>query len=164
MDQTPEREPVSSFFGKASIDKEKTVVYYIVNGYILNGCIENGYTIGGAFLSRNNTFATEQLTDSAYYILLSLLTPRHGYGIMKYVEELTEGEVTIGPATLYTLIKKMQEAGYIVLGEGEDERRKTYTATEKGRTIIEGEINRRSRMVDHGKAAWKSATEGINHE
>jgi DNA-binding PadR family transcriptional regulator len=55
--------------------------------------------------------------------------PGHGYMIMKYVEELTEGEFTVGPATLYTMIKKMQEAGYIALDKSEDERRKTYSVT-----------------------------------
>ncbi|MCX7920524.1 MAG: PadR family transcriptional regulator [Clostridia bacterium] len=106
-------------------------------------------------MSRNNSFTAQQLTDSAYYILLSMLAPRHGYAIMKYIEELTDGEITIGPATLYTLIRKMQEADYIVLGEGEgeDERRKTYRVTEKGRTAILNEIERRSRMAEHGKKA-----------
>lgn len=51
-------------------------------------------------MSKANTFETEQLTDPAYYILLSLLKAKHGYAIMKYVEDITEGQVIIGPATL----------------------------------------------------------------
>lgn len=50
-----------------------------------------------------------QLTDSGYYISLSLLEPKHGYGIMKYVEGLTEREFIIGPATLYTTLKKCKK-------------------------------------------------------
>ena len=101
----------------------------------------------------------EQLTDPAYYILISLLKPRHGYGIMKYIGELTKEEVTIGPATLYTLFKKMQQADYITLNDDEDERRKTYTLTPKGHAIIVNEIERRSRMARHGLLAIDQAKE-----
>ncbi|MCL6604787.1 MAG: PadR family transcriptional regulator [Paenibacillus sp.] len=107
---------------------------------------------------------TEQLTDSAYYILLSLLVPRHGYAIMKYVEELTEGEVVIGPATLYTLIKKMVTADYITAGDVEDDRRKPYCVTEKGKQIIDNEIERRSRMARQGMDAIQQAKEASDHE
>lgn len=110
-------------------------------------------------MSRNNSFETDQLTDSAYYILVSLLMPRHGYGVMKYIEELTEGEVRIGPATLYTLLKKMQDAGYIVLEEGEGERRKIYSVTDKGGEMIISEIERRSRMALHGKKVLSAIKE-----
>ncbi|MFE5323099.1 PadR family transcriptional regulator [Paenibacillus sp. NPDC056579] len=115
-------------------------------------------------MSRNNSLTAEQLTDSAYYIMLSLLSPRHGYGIMKYIEELTDGEVTIGPATLYTLIKKLQEADYILLDESDTERRKTYTATEKGKAITLNEIERRARMAHHGKIALESVGEAKTNE
>ena len=64
-------------------------------------------------MSRNNSLQEEQLTESGYYILLALLVPMHGYGISKYIEELTEKEVIIGPATLYTMLKKMQEQDYM---------------------------------------------------
>lgn len=113
-------------------------------------------------MSRNNSLQMDQLTDSAYYILLALLSPKHGYAIMKYIEELTSGEIKIGPATLYTLIKKLQETDFIVLNEDEDERRKTYHVTEKGRSIIASEIERRLRMAQHGNVALQSAKEEFN--
>ncbi|AIQ19306.1 hypothetical protein H70357_23275 [Paenibacillus sp. FSL H7-0357] len=115
-------------------------------------------------MSRANSLQTEQLTDSAYYILLALLTPKHGYAIMKYIEELTNGEVKIGPATLYTLIKKMQKSGYILLNEDDDDRRKTYQITQSGELIITAEIERRLRMVAHGNAAIQTAKEESSHE
>ncbi|MDQ0194340.1 PadR family transcriptional regulator [Paenibacillus wynnii] len=115
-------------------------------------------------MSRNNSMVTDQLTDSAYYILLSLLVPRHGYAIMKYIEELTEGEVIMGPATLYTLIKKMVAADYITAGDVEDDRRKPYGVTKKGKQIIDNEIERRSRMVRHGMNAIQQAKEVSDHE
>lgn len=105
----------------------------------------------------------DQLTDSAYYILLSLLEARHGYSIMKYIDNITSGEFSIGPATLYTLIKKLQDAGLIKLLKN-NERRKTYKATEHGKTILSNEIQRRSRMVQHGKEAFTLAEEGEKSE
>lgn len=35
------------------------------------------------------------LTEATYYILLSLVKPMHGYGIMQMVEEMTNGEVKL---------------------------------------------------------------------
>ncbi|AIQ53593.1 PadR family transcriptional regulator [Paenibacillus sp. FSL R7-0331] len=115
-------------------------------------------------MSRANSLQTEQLTDSAYYILLALIVPRHGYAIMKYIEELTDGEVKIGPATLYTLIKKMQKTGYILLNEDDDDRRKTYQLTAKGEWVITAEIERRLRMARHGNAALHQSKEEASHE
>lgn len=66
-----------------------------MNGYI---CLEEKHV-------KNNALESEQLTDPMYYILLSLLEERHGYAIMKFIEELTNGEVSMGPGTLYTLLK-----------------------------------------------------------
>lgn len=98
----------------------------------------------------------DQLTDAAYYILLSLLIPRHGYGIMSYIEQITGGEVEIGPGTVYTLIKKLQDNECIVISPEEDnERRKTYIITSKGRRLVTNEMERRKRMAEHGnRADW----------
>ena len=48
----------------------------------------------------------EALTDSTYLILLALLKPKHGYLIMKQIHELSQGTFEIGPATMYTILKK----------------------------------------------------------
>lgn len=104
-------------------------------------------------MSRNNSLQEEQLTESGYYILLALLVPMHGYGISKYIEELTEKEVIIGPATLYTMLKKMQEQDYIELA-GEEGRRKIYKLTERGLKVITMEKERRYKMALHGAEAF----------
>ena len=36
----------------------------------------------------------------------------HGYGVTKYIEELTDGEMVIGPATLYTMLKNASSRLY----------------------------------------------------
>ena len=41
------------------------------------------------------------LSESTYYVLLALLEPLHGYGVMQKVGQLSEGAVTVGPGTLY---------------------------------------------------------------
>ena len=41
------------------------------------------------------------LTEGVYYILLSLMEPMHGYGIMQNVEQLSKGRVKLAPGTLY---------------------------------------------------------------
>ncbi|MFZ5354019.1 MAG: PadR family transcriptional regulator [Bacillota bacterium] len=112
-------------------------------------------------MSRNSSFADEQLTDSSYYILLALLKPMHGYGIMQYVEELTDKEMLIGPASLYTILKKMQEADFIAPGEEDNDRRKTYVITEKGLEVIKKEIHRRIKMAEHGKKSLNILGGGI---
>lgn len=105
-----------------------------------------------------------QLTDSSYYILLALLEPKHGYGIMKYVEELTNGEFIIGPATLYTTLKKMQKTEFIVpVGESED-RKKIYKLTYLGKNVILDEIERRVRMAEQGKYVLSTILEGEKNE
>ena len=44
------------------------------------------------------------LTEAVYYILLSLVTPRHGYGIMQETERMSNGRVKLAAGTLYGAI------------------------------------------------------------
>ncbi|WBW97839.1 PadR family transcriptional regulator [Oceanirhabdus sp. W0125-5] len=102
-------------------------------------------------MARKSSFDEEQLTDSAYYILLTLVEEQHGYSIMQNIEELTDGELKIGPASLYTILKKMQSAEMINQIQNDNDRRKVYTITDKGRTVLLKEVKRRIRMAEHGK-------------
>ena len=101
-------------------------------------------------MSKNNTFEAEQLTDAAYYILLSLITKRHGYVIMQYIDQLTDGLISIGPATLYTLLKKMKLSGLIEQVDDLNDRKKQYHITGEGLLMLNNEIKRREKMVAHG--------------
>jgi DNA-binding PadR family transcriptional regulator len=92
----------------------------------------------------------DDIFDSAYYIMLSLGEPSHGYAIMQYVENLTYGVFKLGPATLYTTLKKLEKAGYIESVESSDSRRKLYELTEKGITALMNEIKKREMMAWHG--------------
>jgi len=89
----------------------------------------------------------EQLTDSVFYIMAALTTPRHGYAIMNLIEETTKGTVSIGPASMYTIIKKLLQQEFIYLYDDSDSRRKTYLLTEKGREVLTEDIERRKVMI-----------------
>ncbi|WP_077304482.1 PadR family transcriptional regulator [Terribacillus halophilus] len=102
----------------------------------------------------------EELTDPVFYILIALVEPRHGYAIMQYVEEETQGTFKIGPATLYTIIKKLVGAGLIEAEPESDPRRKTYAATAAGITKLEEEVVRRKRMVDLGMLVLQTKGRG----
>ena len=51
--------------------------------------------------------ANTALTEAVYYILLSLLTPMHGYGIMQNTESLSGGRVKLAAGTLYGAINSL---------------------------------------------------------
>ena len=88
------------------------------------------------------------LTQATYYILLSLTQPLHGYGIMQRVESMSEGEVKLGPGTLYGALSKLEKQGLIKKeGETGDNRRKQYILTNEGWAVVEIEFKRLSKLV-----------------
>jgi len=89
----------------------------------------------------------EQLTDSVFYIMAALTKPRHGYAIMSLIEETSNGVVTIGPASMYTIIKKLLQNNWIYLYDDSDSRRKVYTLTEQGRAILKEDLKIRKLMI-----------------
>lgn len=94
----------------------------------------------------------EQLTDSVFYIMAAFTTPRHGYAVMSVIEEITGGAVVIGPASLYTIIRKLTTEAYIELYEDSDSRRKVYMLTDRGREVLKQDIERRKTMVQFAEA------------
>ena len=89
------------------------------------------------------------MTEAMYYILLSLLRPGHGYGMMQRVKELSGGRLEMGPGTLYGVLARMNREGLIAL-TGEEGRRKNYAITETGRTALLAEYRRLKRLVADG--------------
>ena len=75
------------------------------------------------------------LTESLFYILLSVRKPNHGYGIIQEVAEMTGGRVSLGPGTLYGAINTLLERGWIVLHSAElgSRKKKEYLITPQGR-------------------------------
>ena len=92
------------------------------------------------------------LTEAVYYILLSLYTPMHGYGIMQKVKELSNQRVNLGAGTLYGAINTLLEKNWIAAISGEkDSRKKEYVITLSGKAVVLGEISRLNELIANGK-------------
>ncbi len=89
------------------------------------------------------------LTESMYYVLLALLNPQHGYGIMQLVDNVTGGKVKVGAGTLYNLLARFEEEKMIEQIKEED-RKKIYQITEKGLTILNQELQRLHNLIKDG--------------
>ncbi len=91
--------------------------------------------------------------------MAALTKPRHGYAIMNLIEETTKGVITIGPASMYTIIKKLLNQEWIYLPDKSDARRKTYQLTEKGRKTLEEDLQVRKLMVQLAENGLKEGDE-----
>lgn len=92
------------------------------------------------------------LTEAVYYILLSLYTPLHGYGIMQNVETLSAGRVKLAAGTLYGALNTMLEKDWIEALPGEkSSRKKEYQITDLGREIAATELIRLEELLNNGK-------------
>ncbi len=109
----------------------------------------------GFLLGRNDSLEMGELTDTTYYILLSLIEPKHGYLIMKTIEAMTNHTFSIGPASMYTTIKKLLTANLIALIEETDDKKKTYVTTEKGIELLQKEVERRKEMIRHAEMIFE---------
>lgn len=90
------------------------------------------------------------MTETIFYTLLALLTPNHGYGIMKFVRELTEDRVKLGTGTLYTMLGRLVEDRMItVINEADG--KKTYLLTETGKEILHLEQERLKQQYENGQ-------------
>ena len=94
------------------------------------------------------------LTPAVFNILLALADgEKHGYAIMLEVDQNTQGEVKMGPGTLYGSIKRMLAAGLIEEcderpdPELDDQRRRYYQLSGLGRQALTAEAERLSRQV-----------------
>ena len=88
------------------------------------------------------------MTRAEFHVLLALRhTSRHGYAIMQDVEELSEGQLRLGPGTLYTAIKRLLAAGLIAECEADGDRRRCYRLTRKGKAVATEEAQQLSNLV-----------------
>jgi DNA-binding PadR family transcriptional regulator len=108
------------------------------------------------------------LSPQQFHILLALVdAPRHGYGVIRDVEERTGGALRLGTGTLYTAIARLDALGLIEESArrapaGEDDARRTYyQLTALGRAVLRAETARLEALVRHaqrkgigGRPAW----------
>lgn len=89
------------------------------------------------------------MTETTYYTLLAVTTPRHGYAIMQFVSELTKGRIVLGTGTLYTMVGRLV-ADHII-HTVPDEEKKTYLVTDIGLTLLQLETERLENQLKDGK-------------
>ena len=100
-----------------------------------------------------STLTDTPLTESTYFILLSLsLGPKHGYAIMKDVQELSESRVLLSTGTLYGALKRLLDQGWIMRLDDVDAKgtvrdRKVYKLSENGRRALKDEIARLNKLL-----------------
>jgi DNA-binding PadR family transcriptional regulator len=98
------------------------------------------------------------LREPTFFILLGLSPgPKHGYGILKEVEALSEGRVRLSTGTLYGAIKRLLDDGWIrrvddPLPNDTDRERKAYALTEQGRRALNAEVERLRELVGVAQA------------
>lgn len=85
------------------------------------------------------------MTETAFYILLCLQKPNHGYGIVQIVEKLTDGAIRLSPGTMYGSLSKMEKDGLIRFLREED-KRKIYQITALGAEVLQIELRRIERL------------------
>ena len=91
------------------------------------------------------------LTEAVYYILLSLYSPLHGYGIMQNILKISDGRVNLAAGTLYGALTTLQEKGWIIaLEDDENSRKKLYEITDAGKVVVDAEIKRLEELLDNG--------------
>jgi len=87
------------------------------------------------------------LTETTLLVLLALYEPRHGYGINKFIEEKTDGRVSLGAGTLYNALDTLVKKQWIIPC-GEDSRKKDYVITDDGKRIVDVEKARLKQIID----------------
>ena len=96
--------------------------------------------------------ANTPLTEAFYYILLTLQSPLHGYGIMQNVEKLSNGRIKLAPGTLYGALGTLVERKFIIeLAQVDDNRKRAYVITPTGRAVLQNEVERLREMVKDGE-------------
>ncbi|HKB12596.1 MAG TPA: helix-turn-helix transcriptional regulator [Vicinamibacterales bacterium] len=98
------------------------------------------------------------LSPQQFHILLALSDGRrHGYGIIRDVEERTAGALRLGTGTLYTALGRLEDLELVgesarrAAAPDDDERRKYYRLTPLGRAVLQAETDRLDALVRHAR-------------
>ncbi|MCQ9331412.1 PadR family transcriptional regulator [Corynebacterium phoceense] len=98
------------------------------------------------WLARSSGFKSGELADTAVHVLLALVRPRHGYAVMQFLEEQSHGSISLGPASLYSTLKKLSDAGFITELEN-DQNRRVYQLSDTGQKVLVRNIERRRQLL-----------------
>jgi DNA-binding PadR family transcriptional regulator len=94
------------------------------------------------------------LREPTFLILTALAAkPQHGYGILRDVEEISEGRVSLQAGTLYAALDRLSSDGWVDVDREEvvDGRlRRYYRLTEPGAARLAAEVEK---LAAHTRAA-----------
>lgn len=96
----------------------------------------------------------QNLTESMYYILISLIKESCGVDIMESVNSISKGRVKVGPGTLYALLNKFEKEKIIMETEVIG-RKRSYIITNKGLELLREEYKRIEILLEDGKEFLK---------
>ena len=97
------------------------------------------------------------MTETGFYILFCQRDENHGYNIGQQVKQMTGGELSISPGTMYGSLSKMEKDGLISFLREED-KRKFYRITELGNEILELELQRIERLYKNSRGEFIGGT------
>jgi DNA-binding PadR family transcriptional regulator len=87
------------------------------------------------------------LTEATFYILLALVSPKHGYAVMQEAENISQGTLRLAPGTIYGALTSLEESKLIAL-DGTEGRRKIYRITNQGKEVLREQIHRYQIMLE----------------
>ena len=96
------------------------------------------------------TMENSAITEPVLYILLSLAEqPRHGYSILKDIEQMSDGRVRLSTGTLYGALHRLLADEWIERYEDEDRSRgrQGYRLTSQGRRVLRQEVARLKQLT-----------------
>lgn len=91
------------------------------------------------------------MTETMFFILLSLQQEHHGYGIMQHVKQITDSRIILGAGTIYNSLSRLERDG-LIKALSQDDRRKNYIATELGKKILKVEAERLIKLYKNVKS------------
>src|SRR5919106_1465947 len=125
--------------------------HWLQHRYIHIGYITTGWY---AVKPMTSTRSLPELTPAAFQVLLALGTGEaHGYAVMKFVEDLTDGAVRLAPGTLYRTMARLVAGGLVEETDRSDPRaphdarRRYYRLTRQGRRVARDEAAMLARLV-----------------
>jgi len=100
--------------------------------------------------SRENYFQKGDLK----YVILDLIKdkPRHGYEIIRELEEMSFGFYTPSPGAIYPTLQMLEEMGYVTAAEQDG--RKVYSITEEGLKFLIERRDSADQVRNHMKHKW----------
>ena len=99
-------------------------------------------------MAQKTTNKNLPLTEASFYILLALVTPKHGYAVMQEAEEVSQGTVRLAPGTIYGAFSALESSKLITM-VGAEGRRKIYQVTDLGKEVLREQIRRYQIMLEN---------------